>query len=296
MPSPSPRAGTTGVPKFAVLDHDAVAASAAITSAAIDADPATDGWLCCLPVAHIGGLSVVTRALHTGTPLTVLDRFDPDLAVAAARSGSSLVSLVVAALARLDPAEFRVILLGGSAIPTDRPPNSVATYGMTETGSGIVYDGRPLGGVELRIDNGEIGVRSPTLLRCYRDGSDPKDANGWFSTGDAGSLDDEGTLSVTGRIGDVIVTGGEKVWPVIVEKAVDETQAVNVPTAVVGRPDPEWGHVVTLVCETSDTAPDLDEVRDRLREVLPGYALPRRIETVATLPRTAIGKIQRNRL
>ena len=288
--------GTTGVPKFAVLDHDAVAASARITSTAIGADPATDGWLCCLPVAHIGGLSVVTRALHTGTPLTVLDRFDPERALAAARAGSSLVSLVVAALGRIDPAAFRVILLGGSAIPADRPGNSVATYGMTETGSGVVYDGTPLDGVELRIDDGEILVHSPTLLRCYRDGTDPKDADGWYRTGDAGALSDDGQLSVAGRIGDVIVTGGEKVWPVVVERAIQETGVVPVPSVVVGRPDPDWGHVVTVVCETKGDAPALEAVRDGLRDALPGYALPRRIETVPALPRTAIGKIQRSQL
>lgn len=288
--------GTTGAPKFAVLDHDAVAASAQITSAAIHVDPGTDGWLCCLPVAHIGGLSVVTRALHTNTPLTVLDRFDPDRALEAARNGSTLVSLVVAALARIDPTAFRAILLGGSAIPADRPENSVATYGMTETGSGVVYDGRPLEGVELRIDDGEILVRSPTLLRCYRDGTDPKDADGWYRTGDAGSVSDDGTLSVTGRIGDVIVTGGEKVWPVTVERAIDETGAVPMPSVVVGRPDPEWGHVVTLICETDGPGPSLADVRDRLRDILPSYALPRRVETLAALPRTAIGKVQRSRL
>ncbi|MEM7288411.1 MAG: AMP-binding protein [Actinomycetota bacterium] len=288
--------GTTGVPKFAVLDHDAIVASARITSSAIGADPSRDGWLCCLPVAHIGGLSVVTRALHTGTPLTVLERFEPDRVIAAARRGATLVSLVVAALARVDPAEFRVILLGGSAIPADRPANSVATYGMTETGSGVVYEGRALEGVELRVDDGEVVVRSPTLLRCYRDGSDPKDGDGWYRTGDAGALSEDGTLTVSGRIGDVIVTGGEKVWPVMVERAIDETGAVDLPSVVIGRPDPEWGHVVTLVCETSGPPPALEEIRDRLRDALPGYALPRRIEVVASFPRTGIGKVRKSLL
>lgn len=285
--------GTTGVPKFAVLDHEAVAASAAITSAAIGVDPHRDGWLCCLPVAHIGGLSVITRALHTGTPLRVLDGFDPDLVQEASAAGSTLVSLVVTALSRIDPTVFRTILLGGSAIPADRPPNTVATYGMTETGSGVVYDGRPLEGVEVRIDDGEIVVRSPTLLRCYRDGTDPKTAGGWYRTGDAGALDHRGTLSVTGRIGDVIVTGGEKVWPVVVERAIDDAGLLTMPHAVIGRPDPEWGAVVTVICETTEDAPALDALRDGLRDLLPGYALPRRIETVPNLPRTAIGKIRR---
>ncbi len=287
--------GTTGVPKFAVLTHDAVRASADITSEAIGVDPAVDRWLCCLPVAHIGGLSVVTRALHTGAGLDVHDRFDPVRATEAARAGATCVSLVVTALGRIDPTVFRTILLGGSAIPEQRPANTVATYGMTETGSGIVYEGRPLRGVSLREDNGEILVRSPTLLRCYRDGTDPTDADGWYRTGDGGSIDSDGRISITGRIGDVIVTGGEKVWPALVERAIEATGAVTTPHAVIGRPDPEWGQVVTLVCE-GDAPPSVDAIRDALRDVLPGYALPRAVETVPALPRTALGKVQRTLL
>ena len=94
----------------------------------------------------------------------------------------------------------------------------------------------------------------------------------------------------------MIVTGGEKVWPVVVERAIQETGVVPVPSVVVGRPDPDWGHVVTVVCETKGDAPALEAVRDGLRDDLPGYALPRRIETVPALPRTAIGKIQRSQL
>lgn len=289
--------GTSGDPKGVVLTHDAVQASATITSRALEVDPGTDAWLCCLPVAHIGGLSVITRALHTGTPLATLPRFDPEECEAAARAGATLVSLVVAALPRLDASLFRTILLGGSAIPSDRPDNTVATYGMTETGSGIVYEGWPLDGVALRIVDDEIQVRSPTLLRGYRDGTAPLTPDGWLATGDAGSLADDGRLSVVGRIGDVIVTGGEKVWPIVVERAM-RTLPWVAEVAVTGTPDQEWGALVTafVVPVAGVTASGLEETRDALRAQLPGYSLPRRLRLVDELPRTALGKVRRGAL
>ncbi|MEO1058097.1 MAG: AMP-binding protein, partial [Actinomycetota bacterium] len=122
--------GSTGVPKGVVLTHDAVAASAAATSAALEVGP-DDHWLACLPLSHVGGLSVITRALLTSTTLTVLPGFDAAAVMAAADTGATLVSLVPTALGRIDPARFRRIVLGGSRPPRDRPPNTVATYGMT---------------------------------------------------------------------------------------------------------------------------------------------------------------------
>src|SRR5690606_34836965 len=124
------------------------AASALATSQRLGVDPERDRWLACLPLAHVGGLSVVTRALLTGTPLTMHDGFDAAQLAAAVAAGCTLTSLVPTALARIDPAPWRRILLGGQAPPADRPANVIATYGMTETGSGVVYDGLPLDGVE----------------------------------------------------------------------------------------------------------------------------------------------------
>jgi O-succinylbenzoic acid--CoA ligase len=292
-----PTSGSTGTPKGVVLTHDAVAASGRVTSAALGVDPARDTWLACLPVAHIGGLSVITRALYSGTPLVVHDRFDPDEVLAAARSGATLVSLVVTAMARIDTDAFRVILLGGSAIPADRPANTVATYGMTETGSGIVYDGSALAGVELRVVDGELHVKSPTLLRCYRDGSDPKTPDGWFPTGDAGSIDSDGRLEVAGRLAEVIVTGGEKVWPASVEDALHALPWVQ-EAAVIGRPDPIWGQEVTAIVVVSPghEIPELDAIRDELGGTLPRYALPKRVERRDSLPRTTLGKVRRHEL
>ena len=142
--------GTSGHPKAAVLTHDAVAASAEATSVRLGVEPDRHAWMACLPLAHIGGLAVVTRAIVTGTPLVVLPGFEAEAVEDAGRSGRvTHVSLVTTALKRLDPSVFACVLLGGSRVPEDLPPNVVATYGMTETGSGVVYDGWPLDGVEV---------------------------------------------------------------------------------------------------------------------------------------------------
>jgi len=222
--------GTTGDPRAVVLTHDAVAASARASSAQLGVDPARHRWLACLPLAHIGGLSVVLRALVTGTPVTVHNGFDADrVNECGLRGEATHVSLVATALRRVDPAAFTAVLLGGAAPPAGLAPNVVTTYGMTETGSGVVYDGVALDGVELAIGKGEedgapgeVLVRGPMLLRAYRDGFDPRIAGpdgrgGWLPTGDAGELHPDGRLEVVGRIAEVIVTGGEKVWPSAVE-------------------------------------------------------------------------------
>jgi len=287
--------GTTGEPKAAVLTHAAVAASARATSDRLAVDPAADRWLACLPLAHVGGLSVVTRALVTGTPLTLHDGFDAAAVEAAARAGATLVSLVPTALRRVDPAAFRTVVLGGSAMPPHLPPNTVTTYGMTETGSGVVYDGVPLDGVEVRIVDGEVHLRGPMLLRAYRDGGDPTDADGWYATGDAGRWDAaSGRLRVDGRLGDVIVTGGEKVWPAAVERVLGGWDAVA-EVVVVGRPDPEWGQVVAAVVVAAEGAPppDLDAARAVVKAELPAYAAPRELHLVGALPRTGLGKVAR---
>ena len=150
----------------------------------------------------------------------MLPRFDP---AAVQPSPATLVSLVATALRRIDPTRFRRIVLGGAAPPDDLPANVVTTYGMTETGSGVVYDGVPLDGVEVRIaDDGEIHVRGPMLLRAYRGADadvDPR-ANGWLATGDLGRWLPDGRLAVDGRRGDLIISGGENVWPEPVERAI----------------------------------------------------------------------------
>ncbi|WP_436795681.1 class I adenylate-forming enzyme family protein [Actinospongicola halichondriae] len=284
--------GTTGAPKGVVLSHGNVAASAAATSSFLGIDPDRHHWLACLPLAHVGGLSVVTRALHAGTGLTVHDGFDAAAVDAAAAEGCTHVSLVATALARVDAGRWERIVLGGSAPPPNRPPNSVATYGMTETGSGVVYDGVPLPDVEIRVVDAELQVRGPMVAEQYRDGTPVGDAAGWLHTGDLGSFDD-GIVHVDGRRGDMIITGGENVHPDPIERRLREHPAIA-DVAIVGRPDDTWGQRVVAVVELTDasTEPTLDELRDWVRETLPVWCAPKALE-VGPLPRTSLGKIRR---
>lgn len=283
-----PTSGTTGAPKGVVLTHDAVRASADASNRRLDVEASHDAWLSLLPVAHIGGLSVITRSMLSATRLSfVID--DP---------GVSLVSVVPTQANRLDLSRFRVVLVGGSSDWRQRPANIVRTYGMTETGSGIAYDGRPLDGVEIRIDGaGEIHVRGPMLLRGYRDGSDPKDGEGWLATGDAGTFAGDGRLQVDGRIGDVIVTGGEKVWPAAVEKVMRTHEGVD-DVAVAGRPDAEWGQRVSawIIPVDPTNPPGRDVLREHVKMTLPAYAAPQEVHIVEQFPRTASGKVRRELL
>lgn len=290
--------GTTGRPKGVVLTHDAVRASAAATSARLGVDPGRHRWLACLPLNHVGGLSVVTRALATGVALTVLPGFETG-AVLGAAGPEVLVSLVPTALRRVGAERFATVVLGGSAPPWRLPANVVSTYGLTETGSGVVYDGRPLDGVEVRVDGDthEIWLRGPMLLRGYRDGRPALDAGGWLATGDAGAWDADGRLRVDGRLSELIVTGGENVWPSAVEAVLRGHPGVA-EVAVAGLPDEDWGEVVTAWVVPADPAapPGLDELRGVVREQWAAYAAPRRLVVVESLPKTAIGKVRRGEL
>jgi O-succinylbenzoic acid--CoA ligase len=321
--------GTSGRPKGVVLTHDAIAASAEATSARLGVDPARHAWMACLPLAHIGGLAVVTRSIVTGTPVVVLPGFEAEVVENAGRSGLvSHVSLVATALRRLDPSVFTCVLLGGSRVPDVLPPNVVATYGMTETGSGVIYDGWPLEGVEVSFRSaqsagvssqgaggagggeassgggagaeGEILIRAPMLLRSYRGGDDgrvvgPDGARDWFATGDAGRLDADGRLVVAGRIADVITTGAEKVWPDAVERILMAHPGVA-EVAVWKRPDPEWGERVVAWVVPIDDGPMLDELRQMVADGIAPWAAPKELVLVDDLPRTAAGKVRRREL
>ena len=298
--------GTTGSPKAAVHTHRGLeaAAFASATALGVSADVR---WLACLPLHHVGGFSVLTRALHTGAGLEIAPRPDPAVVDTAPDRGCTHVSLVPTVLGRIDAGRWRCILLGGSAPPADRPANTVATYGCTETYGGVVYDGLALNGVSVRTVGppgshwsvpAPVELRTPSLMRCYRDGSLPVDEAGWFRTGDLGTVDpDTGRLRVAGRADDVVVTGGENVWPDPVEATLGAVAGVA-EVAVVGRDDPEWGQRVVAVVVPEDPGhpPTLDSLRDAVREVLPAACAPRQLELRDSLPRTPLGKIERYRL
>ena len=300
--------GTGGAPKFVQFDRRSIDAAVASSALALGASDG-DRWLCCLPLAHVGGLLVLLRAVLLGAPVTIHSAFDA--AAVAAERGSAFTSLVPTMLGRLVAAgaelsAFRAILVGGAHLSPDLRERAeragasvVETYGLTETCGGVVYDGVPLPGTEIRIDpQGGIELRGPTLMRGYR--FDPSAAaaafteDGWLRPGDAGEIDVEGRLHVVGRFDDLIKTGGEKVWPDEVEAVLREHPGVR-DVAASGRLDPEWGQRVAVWVVPADPSdpPSLDELRAFVARTLPRHAAPRELTLAERLPRTASGKLRR---
>jgi O-succinylbenzoic acid--CoA ligase len=294
--------GSTGEPKVLVHTHRSLRAHAEAVHAHLAVDPERDRWLATLPLNHLGGFGVVARSVLTGTALDVVPTFDAEVVAASPdRFGTTLVSLVATALDRIDPEPFRWVVLGGSADPAVRPPNVVRTYGLTETGGGVVYEGTALPGVEVRVeDDGQIRLRTATTARGRR-GPDGKvapivDAAGWFATGDLGRWSSDGRLVVEGRADDLIITGGENVWPGPVEDVLRRHPGVR-DVVVVGEPDPEWGERVVAVVVPTDRAapPTLGSLRDHVKAELPAYAAPSEVRVATAIERTALGKVVRGR-
>ncbi len=283
--------GSTGQPRAAVHTHDSIAASARASFIRLGLTTASH-WLLCLPPSHVGGFSVFSRCHTMGMPLTVHESFQAERVLAAAKDGATHVSLVLTALRRIDSSVFRKVLLGGSSMPKDLPANVVTTYGLTETMGGVVYNGQPLDGVEIRIVEGEILIKSPSLMRCYRFGENLAE---WFLTGDLGHLEADGKLTVHGRRGDLIVTGGEKVWPKTVEDALLAHPQVA-DCAVRGLPDPEWGSRVVAWVVTMAKSPNADQFRGFVRDELSPIHAPKEIRFVDQIPRTTLGKVDQQAL
>lgn len=282
--------GSSGAPKAAELTWDALRASAELTQATLRGER-PPVWYPCLPANHVGGLAVVLRAILSDASL----RWSEDVE-SAAREGATHVALVRTMLARYDVSGYETVLLGGGRPPAERPANVVTTWGMTETGSGVVYDGVALPGVEVVAVAGELCLRSPTLLRSYRHAPRPQvrgpdGRHDWFPTGDAGEVID-GRVSVRGRLGFVINTGGEKLWPEDLEAVLASVEGIE-DVAVTGVEDPEWGQRVVALVVGSGT--NLDEKLRREAEELVGpWAKPKEIRYVAAIPRTNSGKIRRS--
>ncbi len=324
--------GTTGRPKGAVLTHGNLAASAHAWANVLG-PRATDRWLACLPLFHVAGLAIVTRAARWGVELQVADRFDAVEVAAALEDGISHVSLVPAQLEQLlaardgrpAPSTLRAILLGGGPIPAtlltharDAGYRVLTTYGMTETASGIAVGGadavtladptagRVLPPTEIRIaladspdGSGEILVRGPTVFAGYVDDATATAEvlrDGWLNTGDIGTVDSAGLLRVADRRDDLIISGGENVYPAEVEAALVAHPDV-VEAAVVGRPDARWGAVpvAAVVMEATATATD-DELAHYCREHLAGFKVPLRFHRLDGLPRNGLGKVRRRDL
>lgn len=311
--------GTTGRPRGVELSRAAFAAAARLSEANLGWRD-DDRWLLCLPPAHVGGLSIATRCLLARQAIVLAPASDPDTLVEAiARHRVTLVSLVPAQLERLfaarpawrPPPQLRAVLLGGAAARPALVAEAVrrgvplrVTYGLSEACSQVATQGehdppgtlRPLPGVEVRVVDGVIEVRSPALLS----GTLPRGAasvggDGWLRTGDRGLLRADGTLVVLGRADDVIVTGGENVDPLEVENVLDACPGVA-RALVFAVPDATWGQLVGAAVVpdgTRDAAELAREVAAFAAGRLAPHKRPRRLACVDELPLTAAGKPDR---
>jgi o-succinylbenzoate---CoA ligase len=301
--------GTSGTPALAELSHSAVDAAIRASATVLHAG-ATDRWLSCLPLAHIGGMLVVYRHLLLGAPLSFRSRLTAG--VVAALPEARFTSIVPTQLTRLLDAgsnlrHFRAMLVGGAGMDAalrDRAAAAgvpvVQTYGMTETCGGVVYDGRPLPGVAVRASgDGELLISGPTLTRGYR--LDPAataaafDLDGWLRTGDGGEVDADGTVRVRGKLKDVIVSGGEKIWPAEVEAALAGHPDVAA-VVVSASADREWGQrvVARVVPRSRGAPPSLESLRTHAAATIARHKLPRELILVESLDRTALGKVRRH--
>jgi o-succinylbenzoate---CoA ligase len=296
--------GTTGAPKEVELTYGNHQASALASAERLGLE-AGDRWLCPLPLFHVGGLAILLRSAICGSTVVLHDGFDVGRVRADLEGGyATLVSLVPTMLGRLLDAGLRSVprlkaaLLGGGPIPEELLAEAVlpvvATYGMTETASHIATRGpgepgaRPLAGVELRIgEEGEVLVRGPMVAP----GALAPD--GWLHTGDRGRLEGR-LLHVEGRLKELIVTGGENVSPVEVERVLMAHPAVA-DAAVAGVPDPEWGEAVTAFVVLDGHA-SAEELIHWCRERLVVFKVPKRVEQVAGLPRNPAGKLLRDQI
>jgi O-succinylbenzoic acid--CoA ligase len=328
--------GTSGRSKGACLSWGNFEASAA--GALERLGPAVGRrWLSCMPLFHVGGLSIIVRSMLYGGPVRLLSQFDVAAVSDALDSGDIAgISLVPTMLSRLldhragrpAPAGLEVLLLGGASGPPElraRAENLgypvFSTYGLTEATSQVAT-GRPrcaaaaspppmfpLQGTEVRVvtdgrdaaigEPGEILVRGPTVMSGYlADAEATANAirDGWLHTGDVGLLDAEGGLHVLDRREDLIVSGGENVYPAEVEAVLLEHPSVA-EAGVAGLPDADLGaRVAAWIVVRDGAAVDAGVLSAHCSDRLAGYKRPRDIRFVSSLPRTAAGKLQRQRL
>ncbi len=298
--------GSTARPKRVALGADALLASAAAAESALGGP---GDWALALPLHYIAGINVAVRAIATESDAVTDERgFDAARFMSSLR-GVAYTSLVPAQLARLleledvEPlARLQRILIGGQAMPVPLAAralelglNVTRTYGSSETSGGCVWDGVPIGNTDVRVVDGRIELAGSVLAIGYLD--DPErtaaafvehDGKRWYRTDDTGHLVD-GVLRVTGRLDDVIISGGVKVSLAEVEAAVRGMPGLAA-AVVVAAAHPEWGETPVVVTEVPVS---LDDVRTAVASVLGRAAAPSRVVVVGGIPTLASGKPDR---
>lgn len=325
--------GTSGKPKGVILTYGNMFYSAMASAYRIGHLP-DDKWLCVLPLYHVGGLSILIRAVLYGITVDLRQKFDVHkINHALTHDDITLVSLVPTMLYRLLEArkepwnpKLRLVLVGGAATTSEliercKKENIplATTYGLTEAASQVATTfpndalrkvgtvGKPLMFTEVRVidengndqakgDYGEILVKGKTVMQgYYGDEAATKKAirDGWLHTGDIGYFDANGDLFLVQRRSDLIVSGGENIYPSEIEAVLRKLAEVK-EVAVVGIDDAEWGQKVAAAIILEENQPlTEDDVQLYCREHLAGYKIPRIIKLVDELPMTGSGKIQR---
>lgn len=313
--------GSSGQPKAVMLTAGNLRASA-LASAQCTPLKAGDRWLACMPLFHIGGFSILSRCHLAGADAVLESGFEPQRVLDTLRQQAiSHISLVPTMLAKLldlgatPPPTLRHVLVGGAALPAGLAARAAAlgwpiqpTYGMSETASQIAtlpslptpwrggHVGRPLAGVEIDLgEDGRLRVRGPMLMAGYANPAlEPGDGleNGWFVSNDLAEINAEGELTILGRADDVIVSGGKKLHPAVVESRLAACPGLQT-TAVFGFPDALWGEVVSVVFSGEISA---EELLAWCRQNLPAFMRPRRAIRLDALPTLANGKLDRRAL
>jgi long-chain acyl-CoA synthetase len=322
--------GTTGVPK-GVLTTNRNLAAAAESSPLWEFDADTIS-MTPLPMFHIGGIGWAFLGLWNAATTVLVGEFVPEDVLDVLERQRVTNTIFVPTMLQLlcavpgaeerDYSALRSIAYGASPITTPVLKDALRTfrcslygvYGLTESTGGVMQldpadhaherllrsAGRPFPWVELKIVDGEVWLRAPNVTPGYFNRPEETAAaltdDGWLKTGDGGYLDDDGYLFLTDRIKDMIVSGGENVYPVEVEEALAQHPDVA-EVAVIGIPDERWGETVkALVVARAGSSPSADELVAFARERLAGYKLPRSIEFVDDLPRTPSGKVLKREL
>ena len=282
-----------------------------------------DNWLMVLPLFHVSGLSILMRSLYNGTAVTILPKYDEAQVLKLIESEKiNMMSLVPTILTQLEPSithhKLRVILLGGEFIPMalidaceKKSLPIYKTYGMTETFSQSVtfsvldYPhkrdsvGRPLPGMQVRIDNpdadgvGEIHLTGPMVMTGYIN-KEPIDGD--LNTDDIGYVDEDGFVYILNRRKDLIISGGENIYPKELEDLVYTLPSVK-ECAVVPVPDDKWGQVPALFVAFHDgESMTADDILSFMTKSLAKYKVPKYVKILSALPRNGTGKIVRNEL
>ncbi|MBW8172062.1 AMP-binding protein [Ornithinimicrobium sp. Arc0846-15] len=315
--------GSTGLPKWVVLEGDALRASAEAT---LEHLGGPGQWLQPLRLAHIAGWQVWTRSVLAGIPPVLLPAGSGHFSIAAFAEASTQMNLAQRRYTALVPTQvhrllsdpvgiaalqsFHTVLIGGAALPPAMKAqldahgiSTITTYGMTETGGGCLYNGTPLPGYAVRTtDDGRLQLSGPSLARGYLGDDELTTASfsqdqgrRWFTTGDLGQQRD-GVWQVLGRADDVINTGAKKVLPARVEASLQQVSHIEQACAL-GIADPEWGQrlVAAVVLDDPAAAPAnaTDWIRGVLRDSLDAHEIPRDILVLDQLPLLPGGKVDK---